>query len=506
MNIVRDDLKESYNYGDGLAFFLGNSDLSEPIEGGAMGLPIKTGLIRSFGSFVAVEFDTYFDDSIDSDSTPGPHVGININSLQSTAIEIWNCDITRGIEYEAWISYNSNSKNLSVIFTGYSVEKHTIKSWKFNSTLQIPAKKTNKKALVVGLTIGSIVLVGGLALLGFVLWKKRIPQEEDEEFTLDMSMDNEFEARTGPKKFSYGELFHATNNFAEDQKLGEGGFGGVYRGFLRESNSYVAVKRISNGSKQGRKEYAVEVKIISRLRHRNLVQLVGCCHNKRELLLVSVPGKWKLRLPSIQRKKLVDMGKKVQDRSRLGLSIVLSTRRMGTVCGAQGCKIKQCQLGLLITEKTFKQLFWQESKCLITSKANKESDVYNFEIVALEIACERKLIDLNVPKSQMRMVEWVWDLYGTGRLLDEAVDPKIWPYVVQEEMECLMMVGLWCAHPDHNLLPSIKQAIHVLNFEASLPILSTKMPVVTYIMPPVNPPSLVSCTHGSNTFSNSGRF
>ncbi|KAL7227557.1 hypothetical protein ACSBR1_022420 [Camellia fascicularis] len=165
------------------------------------------------------------------------------------------------------------------------------------------------------------------------------------------------------------------------------------------------------------------------------------------------------------------MGKKVQDHSRLGLSIVLSTRRMGTVCG----------------------------------KANKESDVYSFEIVALEIACERKPIDLNVPKSQTRMVEWVWDLYGTGRLLDEAVDPKIWPYVVQEEMECLMMVGLWCAHPDHNLRPSIKQAIHVLNFEASLPILPTKMPVATYITPLVNPP-LVSCTYGSNTFSNSGRF
>ncbi|KAL7227566.1 hypothetical protein ACSBR1_022429 [Camellia fascicularis] len=145
-------------------------------------------------------------------------------------------------------------------------------------------------------------------------------------------------------------------------------------------------------------------------------------------------------------------------------------------------------------------------ECLITSNANKESDVYSFGIVALEIACGRKLIDLNVPESQMRMVEWVWELYGAGRLLDEAVDPKIWPYVVQEEMECLMMVGLWCAHLDHNLQPSIIQEIHVLNFEAPLQILPTKMPVATYITPPVNLPSLVSCTHGSITFSNSGRF
>ncbi|KAL7236089.1 hypothetical protein ACSBR1_019372 [Camellia fascicularis] len=92
--------------------------------------------------------------------------------------------------------------------------------------------------------------------------------------------------QSGPKKFSYGQLSRATNNFVEEHKLGEGGFGGVYRGFLKELNSYVAIKRISKGSKQEIKEYASEVKIISWLRHRNLVQLIGWCHEKKELLLV----------------------------------------------------------------------------------------------------------------------------------------------------------------------------------------------------------------------------
>ncbi|GFS34523.1 concanavalin A-like lectin protein kinase family protein [Actinidia rufa] len=73
-----------------------------------------------------------------------------------------------------------------------------------------------------------------------------------------MSMENEFETGSGPKKFSYGQLSSTTNNFSEEQKLGEGGFGGVYRDFLRDLNSYVAVKRISKGSKQGIKEYASE--------------------------------------------------------------------------------------------------------------------------------------------------------------------------------------------------------------------------------------------------------
>ena len=57
------------------------------------------------------------------------------------------------------------------------------------------------------------------------------------------------------------------------KKLGQGGFGGVYRGFLRDLDSIVAIKRVSEGSRQGIKEYVLEVKIISQLRHKNLVQL-----------------------------------------------------------------------------------------------------------------------------------------------------------------------------------------------------------------------------------------
>ncbi|CAL5438458.1 unnamed protein product [Camellia sinensis] len=148
--------------------------------------------------------------------------------------------------------------------------------------------KSNKKALLVGLIVTSSVLVCGLALCGFALWKKSSGPNEEDEFGIEVFMDNDFEAGTGPKKFSkkfsYGELFRATNNFVKEQKLGEGGFGEVYRGFLKESNSYVAMQRISKRSKQGTKEYALEVKIISQLRHRNLVQLIGWCHEKRELV------------------------------------------------------------------------------------------------------------------------------------------------------------------------------------------------------------------------------
>jgi len=100
--------------------------------------------------------------------------------------------------------------------------------------------------------------------------------------------EDEFEEQAaGPRRFRYSELEAATNFFSEEEKLGEGGFGSVYRGLLKDTNPiHVAVKRVSKSSGQGRKEYNSEVKIISQLRHRNLVQLIGWCHERGELLLV----------------------------------------------------------------------------------------------------------------------------------------------------------------------------------------------------------------------------
>ena len=123
-------------------------------------------------------------------------------------------------------------------------------------------------------------------------------------------------------------------------------------------------------------------------------------------------------------------------------------------------------------------------ECLMTGKASKETDVYSFGIVALEICCGRRPVEPKAKKEQIRLVEWVWDLYGVGKLVD-ATDPRLSDDFDEEQMERLMIFGLWCAHPDCDLRPSIRQAINVLNSEASLPLLPLKMPVPMYYSPPV---------------------
>ncbi|KAK1418262.1 hypothetical protein QVD17_27405 [Tagetes erecta] len=193
-------------YGDGFTFFLA-ADNSVITEASALGLPIDNITFAVTDQVVAVEFDTYWNDGVDPVNISGPHVGIDVNSLSSSKYKIWSINITEGANCQAQIKYDSMSKNLSVsvtdteygvigfdyiidfrrllpewvIFgftaaTGGRYEKVTVKSWTFNSSsLQVnetkaqPLKEKNKTGLVVGLIVGSCVLLTFLALCSFSL-------------------------------------------------------------------------------------------------------------------------------------------------------------------------------------------------------------------------------------------------------------------------------------------------------------------------------------------------
>jgi serine/threonine protein kinase len=114
-----------------------------------------------------------------------------------------------------------------------------------------------------------------------------------------------------------------------------------------------------------------------------------------------------------------------------------------------------------------------------TGKATKESDIYSFGIVSLELASGRKPVDLNAKEDQMAIFDWVWELYRLGRLL-EVVDTKLEGVFDEEQMERVVVIGLWCANPNYSFRPSVRQVIQVLKLEAPLPILPppTKSPII----------------------------
>ncbi|XP_019169319.1 PREDICTED: L-type lectin-domain containing receptor kinase IX.1-like isoform X3 [Ipomoea nil] len=486
-------------YADGIAFFL--AKISKPLSsyptyGNSLGLT-QWKTEKAVDPFVAVVFDTY---SINKPLT---------NILQVVFTGFWNgqyltdslsCKIDLRKHLPEFITIGFSAA------TGIYSERNTVKSWQFNSTsLRSGSEgKNKKKGVVIGLSIGVPILVALLAL-GICTYHKKMCAEKinnHEVIILGQAMDTEFQmVSTGPKKFSYTELETATNNFAYEYKLGEGGFGGVYRGFLSRLNLDVAVKRVSSGSKQGIKEYAAEVKIISRLRHRNLVPLHGWCHEKGELLLIyeympegsldshlfkrNSPLNWGLRykiaqgLASALSYLHEDWEQCVLHRDIKSSNVLLDSDF--------NARLGDFGLAWLVdhgnaAEKTISggTPGYVAPECALTYKTSKESDVYSFGIVALEIACGKKAILGNEPEGGVKMlVEWVWDLYGMGKLL-EAVDPKLGRNFVEQEIEQLMMIGLWCAHPDSNCRPKISQALHGLKFQVQLPTLPPKMPKPIY--------------------------
>ncbi|CAA3009254.1 L-type lectin-domain containing receptor kinase -like [Olea europaea subsp. europaea] len=510
------DASDSGCFGaDGLAFFLApvGSNIPANSSGSGLGLAYYNATANISGDpFVAVEFDTY------------------LNGWDPYRLHV---DLRNYLP--EWVSVGFSAA------TGACFEKHNVRSWKFNSTnitssLGSPSHtdpsmvpnisphpnpvnlggRKMKGGLVIGLIVGLSVLVLVFVLIGHRLRRNKNRKGKIDQLSLDITMDTEFERDCGPKKFSYGELVRATDNFADEKMLGEGGFGGVYLGFLRDSNSYIAVKRVSKDSKQGPREYASEVKIISRLRHRNLVQLLGWCHEQRELLLVyefMLNGSLDFHLF----KEKSSLNWETRYKIARGLaSALLYLHEEWEQCvvhrdikssnimldSSFNAKLGDFGLARLVDHEKGSQttvlagtMGYMAPECVTTGKASKESDVYSFGIVALEIACGRKPIDVKAQGKRVRLVEWVWDLYGTGNLL-EAADPKLSADYNEQEIECLMIVGLWCAHPDNNFRPSIKEAIHVLNFEAQLPLLPSELPVATYYAPPHSIASLVSRSSG----------
>lgn len=552
------------SYGDGIAFFLVPNGTRVPLlakEGGALGLtndsqPLDT----KANNFVAVEFDIFRNGWDPENITE--HVGVDINSMRSNASVPWinsSSSIMNGWTNEAWISYASSSKILSVAFrtslngqnsstyqsldfvvdlrdhlpdwvnfgfsaaTGWALSLNKISSWEFNSSLTsdedeagktdpgagktdpvaeipIPSKPKNKKTgLVVGLAVGGFVLVCTSGIYLFLKKKKG----EDNILIEDDFMDGEFEKGTGPRKFSYNALAKATSNFAQHEKLGEGGFGEVYKGFLKELNFYVAVKRVSRDSSQGIKEYASEVRIISRLRHKNLVQLIGWCHEQNNLLLVyEYMQNGSLDSHLFKEQSLLSWSARYKIAQGLA-SVLLYLHEEWEQCvvhrdikssnvmldSSFNTKLGDFGLARFVDHDKGAQTTivagtrgYMAPELIFTGQASRESDVFSFGVVALEIACGRKPIDLKAEKSQRELVNWVWDLYGMEQIL-EAADPKLSDDYDKHEMKRLMIVGLWCAHPDRTIRPSIKQAIHVLNLDAPLPALPPKMPVATYSMP-----------------------
>jgi len=141
-----------------------------------------------------------------------------------------------------------------------------------------PPKQGNKTSIIVGVVVGTTIL--GLVLVGIYVWRhkrRKVSLEQQELYTIV--------GRPNVLSYTYGEIRTAVESFSSSNLLGEGGYGSVYKGKLTNGNT-VAVKQLSESSRQGKKQFIAEIETISRVQHRNLVKLYGCCLEGNKPLLV----------------------------------------------------------------------------------------------------------------------------------------------------------------------------------------------------------------------------
>ncbi|KAI4389174.1 hypothetical protein MLD38_001429 [Melastoma candidum] len=518
---------------DGFAFFLapkGSYNPPNDSSGGAIGLVdpnLLNGTLPPSAAFVAIEVDTYFVQPWDP---PCRHIGIDINSFKSvnsTCVDWLDGMIRSGGLINASITYDSSSGNLSAVLTGNGFpgnnaavshvvglkeylpeqvvigfaastgalfELHTIKSWDFSSNILVaaqnekPVPRKGNTATVLAVSISGSILVFGL-ILGFAwcrLCSRKEMQEEEDDI---ISIDQEFGEVAGPKRFSYEELVNATDGFHEGRLLGRGGFGKVYEGIIRGTGLRVAIKRISPESKQGVKEYATEVITISQLRHRNLVQLIGWCHRKKDLLLIYefmsngsldshlfhslTPMSWGTRY-----KILREVASAVLYLHEGWESCVIhrDIKCSNIMLDSDFCaKLGDFGLARLVdhskgsrTTVTAGTFGYMAPESFYAGKSSKESDVYSFGVVLLEIVCGRTVIDTRAGDDRENLVNWVRKLYHEGIAMD-AVDESLGGNFNPTEAECVLTVGLWCTHPSFSFRPSMREAISTLNLDSPLP-------------------------------------
>ncbi|KAF3447743.1 hypothetical protein FNV43_RR08446 [Rhamnella rubrinervis] len=237
------------------------------------------------------------------------HVGIDINGLKSADSSVAgyyedknggfkNLTLISGRSMKVWVEFNGEEKQMNVTLAPSTIGKpHTPLlsltrdlSSIVNNTMYVGFSSSTGSVLTSHYILGWSFKINGQAQELVLSQLPKLPRMGKKDRTpilqLELVEDWEVNSDYGTQRYKYKDLYIATKGFRDQELLGTGGFGAVYRGILPTSNVEIAVKRVSHESRQGMREFVAEIVSMGRLRHRNLVQLLGYCRRKGELMLV----------------------------------------------------------------------------------------------------------------------------------------------------------------------------------------------------------------------------
>ncbi|KAK4430450.1 Cysteine-rich receptor-like protein kinase [Sesamum alatum] len=341
---------------------------------------------------------------------------------------------------------------------------------------------SSKKKAIIGGLVGGGGLV--LILLAFLLWYKfsRKPKAAPRGNILGAT------ELQGPNIYSYKDLKAATNNFTEENKLGEGGFGDVYKATLKNGN-IIAVKKLDISSGRAKADFETEVRLISNVHHRNLVRLLGYCSKGSELLLVyeyMANGSldrflygdkrgvltWKQRCNIIfgTARGLAYLHEQYH------VCIIHRDIKPSNILLDDDFQTKIADFGLArllpenqshVSTKFAGTLGYTAPEYAIGGHLSEKVDTYSFGVVILEIISGRRSSDMNVDSDTGFLLEEAWKLYESGmhlKIADETLNSSDY---TPEEMKKLLEIALIGTQSPASARPTMSEVLVMLVSDGS---------------------------------------
>ncbi|XP_039821923.1 probable LRR receptor-like serine/threonine-protein kinase At1g56140 isoform X2 [Panicum virgatum] len=336
-------------------------------------------------------------------------------------------------------------------------------------------ERSIKTGVIVGAVVGAVVF--GLAVLAGLYvcrYKRREVTSEQQELYSIVGKPNIF-------SYSYGELRSATDNFSSSNLLGEGGYGSVYKGKLT-NGSVVAVKQLSETSRQGKKQFIAEIETISQVQHRNLVKLYGCCLEGDKPLLVyeclengsldkALFGSRGLNLDWPTRYEIClgiarglaylheESSVRVVHRDIKASNVLLDAKLNPKISDfglAKLCDDKKTHVSTKVAG-TFGYL---APEYAMRGHMTEKVDVFAFGVVMLEIITGRPNYDDRLDEDTAYLLEWVWQLYEEDHPLD-AADPRLTEFSSDEVLRAIR-VALLCIQSSPRQRPAMSRVASML--------------------------------------------
>ncbi|KAI3896319.1 hypothetical protein MKW92_022072 [Papaver armeniacum] len=497
-------VSESEVSGQGLAFVIAPTiGLPGALGNQFLGLFNVTNVGQPANHVFAVELDTSRDVEYDSDNN---HVGININGLNSVEAKYAryytaknggykNLLLKSGRIMQVWVEYDGSQKQINVTIAPIQVKKPGVPllsfyedlSTTFLDTMYVGFSSSTRTAqtfhYILGWVFRLMVMLKILSSLAFPSFQK------------------DWEHIYGTHRFTYKDLYMATNGFAEKEIIGSGAFGKVYRGVLPSSKMQVAIKKVSHDSSFGMQQFIAEIVSIGKLRHRNLVQLYGYCRRKGELLLVyeflSCGSLEKFIFPSLSGaassspKAILNWTQRFEVIKGVAAGLVYLHEEWEKVVIHRDVKASNVLLDVEMNPRLgdfgLAMLFDHGTGDALTSRisgtpgyiapemtrsglASTSTDVYSFGVFLVEVVCGKRPVEI---KTDLRgehlvyLVDWVLSCWRKGTIL-ETIDPNLKSDYIADEIELALKLGLLCTHTNSDFRPTMRQVMQYLNGDTAL--------------------------------------